>query len=218
MELADRVRQRRIELGLSQEELAEKMGYSSRSSINKIEMGRPVSQKIIIRLAEALDTTPAYLMGWNTQAYDMIDTMTKDAQIYKEANISFIKVPLYGDISCGKGSFVEDNIIDYIAVPDDNLNPNSEYFAQYAKGDSMINAGIGDGDVIVFEKTNVLDDNKIGCFCIDEGIATCKKFKKGPSYIQLIPMNPKYDPIVVDLESENFRIVGKLRKVIKSFE
>ena len=141
-----------------------------------------------------------------------------DEEIYAKSRISFIEVPLYGDISCGKGSFVDDNIIDYIAVPDDNLNSNKEYFAQYAKGDSMINAGIDDGDVIVFEKTNVLDDNKIGCFCIDEGIATCKKFKKGPSYIQLIPMNPKYDPIVVDLESENFRIVGKLRKVIKSFE
>ena len=218
MELADRVRRRRIELGLSQEELAERMGYSSRSSINKIEMGRPISQKIIIRLAEALETTPSYLMGWNQQAHNMIDIMAKDANIYNDADISFIKVPLYGYISCGKGSFVDDNILDYIAVPDDNLNSSKEYFAQYAKGDSMINAGIDDGDVIVFEKTNVLEDNKIGCFCIDEGIATCKKFKKGPSYIQLIPMNPKYDPIVVDLESENFRIVGKLRKVIKSFE
>lgn len=141
-----------------------------------------------------------------------------DEEIYAKSRISFIEVPLYGDISCGKGSFVDDNIIDYIAVPDDNLSSNKEYFAQYAKGDSMINAGIDDGDVIVFEKTNVLDDNKIGCFCIDEGIATCKKFKKGPSYIQLIPMNPKYDPRVIDLENENFRIVGKLRKVIKSFE
>ena len=149
---------------------------------------------------------------------DMQINNIKDANIYNNADISFIKVPLYGDISCGKGSFVEDNIIDYIAVPDDNLNPNSEYFAQYAKGDSMINAGIGDGDVIVFEKTNILEDNKIGCFCIDEGIATCKKFKRGSSYIQLIPMNPKYDPIVIDLENENFRIVGKLRKVIKDFE
>ena len=64
MNLASKVKQRRIELGLSQEELAKKMGYSSRTSINKIENGRPVSQKIIVRLAEALETTPAYLMGW----------------------------------------------------------------------------------------------------------------------------------------------------------
>lgn len=64
MELAERVRRRREELGLSQEELARRMGYQSRTSINKIEMGRPVSQKIIVRLAAALDTTPVYLMGY----------------------------------------------------------------------------------------------------------------------------------------------------------
>lgn len=62
--LAARVKSRRQELGWSQEELAKKMGYKSRTSINKIEMGRAVSQKIIIRLAEVLDTSPAWLMGW----------------------------------------------------------------------------------------------------------------------------------------------------------
>lgn len=64
MDLASKVRTRRHELGLSQEELASKMGYSSRTSINKIENGRPCSQKIIARLAQALNTTPSYLMGW----------------------------------------------------------------------------------------------------------------------------------------------------------
>lgn len=64
MDLANRVRQRREELGLSQEQLALRMGYSSRTSINKIENGRPCSQKIIVRLAEALNVTIPYLMGW----------------------------------------------------------------------------------------------------------------------------------------------------------
>ena len=57
MDLANKVRIRREELGWSQEELAKRMGYSSRTSINKIENGRPCSQKIIVRLAEALDVT-----------------------------------------------------------------------------------------------------------------------------------------------------------------
>lgn len=64
MELSDRVKARRLELGLTQEELAKRMGYASKVSINKIEMGRPCSQKIIVRLAEALDTSVKYLMGW----------------------------------------------------------------------------------------------------------------------------------------------------------
>lgn len=65
MELSDRVRCRREELGLTQEDLALRMGYKSRVSINKIENGRPVSQKIIARLAEALGVSIPYLMGWD---------------------------------------------------------------------------------------------------------------------------------------------------------
>ena len=141
-----------------------------------------------------------------------------DESIYKSANISFIKIPLYEPISCGTGAFVEDNIIDYIAVPDDGLNPYKEYFAQIADGNSMIDVGIANGDIIVFEKSNTIDDGKIGCFCIDEGVATCKKIKKGPSFIQLIPANPKYDPIVIDLNNTNFRVVGILKKAIKNYE
>lgn len=68
MNLAEKVKKRRIELGLSQDELAKKMGYTSRSSINKIEKGRPVSQKIVRSLAEALDMSFADLMGIEAQA------------------------------------------------------------------------------------------------------------------------------------------------------
>ena len=90
--LADRVRTLREELGLSQEELARKMGYQSRTSINKIEKGRPVSQKIIVRLAEALDTTPSVLMGWvdeepskkNSTRADVTLLMLRDRE-YSEA-------------------------------------------------------------------------------------------------------------------------------------
>ena len=67
MDLAARVRHRREELGISQEDLALRMGYSSRTSINKIENGRPCSQKIITRLAEALCVDIPYLMGWNEE-------------------------------------------------------------------------------------------------------------------------------------------------------
>ena len=67
MDLADRVKKRREELGLSQEQLALRMGYSSRTSVNKIENGRPCSQKIIARLADALGVSIPYLMGWEDE-------------------------------------------------------------------------------------------------------------------------------------------------------
>ncbi len=75
MEFADKVRMRREQLGLSQEELALRMGYKSRSSINKIETGRPVTQKIIVRLADALDVSVPYLMGWDEKPAEELQGM-----------------------------------------------------------------------------------------------------------------------------------------------
>lgn len=65
MGIGKRIKARREELGLTQQELAERMGYKSKSAINKIEVGiNDVSQKKIVAFAEALNTTIAYLMGW----------------------------------------------------------------------------------------------------------------------------------------------------------
>lgn len=68
LELYKRIRLRREELGMSQEELAMKLGYKSRSSINKIEMGgNDIPQSKIKAFANALQTTPSYLMGWDNR-------------------------------------------------------------------------------------------------------------------------------------------------------
>lgn len=70
MEIGERIKQRREFLGMSQEELAHKVGYKSRSSVNKIEIdGRGLPQKKIIAFAKALETTPGYLMGWSNTDY-----------------------------------------------------------------------------------------------------------------------------------------------------
>lgn len=66
MTFGERVKERRIELGWTQEELAEKMGYKSKSSINKIELGiNDVTQSKIIKFAEVMNTSVEYLMGWD---------------------------------------------------------------------------------------------------------------------------------------------------------
>lgn len=203
------IKELRERKGLSQEELGKIVGVSDKT-VSSWEINRTEPKMGIVQLlADYFKVSTDYLIKGNE---------AMDESIYKSANISFIKIPLYEPISCGTGAFVEDNIIDYIAVPDDGLNPYKDYFAQIADGDSMIDVGIANGDIIVFEKSNTIDDGKIGCFCIDEGVATCKKIKKGPSFIQLIPANPKYDPIVIDLNNTNFRVVGILKKAIKNYE
>lgn len=85
MEIGARIKSRREELRMSQEELAKKVGYKSRSSVNKIETdGRGLPQNKIVMFAKALQTTPAYLMGWTAEdaadaMSDLADTALKTA-------------------------------------------------------------------------------------------------------------------------------------------
>lgn len=68
MNIGDRIKARRVQLGLSQEELAARLGYKSRSTINKIELGvNDITQSKVSAIAKALDTTSAYLMGWDEE-------------------------------------------------------------------------------------------------------------------------------------------------------
>ena len=140
-----------------------------------------------------------------------------DEKVYNDIEVSYVKVPLYETLCCGNGGFVDDNIIDMIPVPSKGLSKSAKYFAQYASGESMKDAGISDGDLLIFEKVNKVDDGVIGCFCIDTNTATCKKYKELNGIIMLQPMNADYDPIVVDPLNNNIRCLGKLKKVIKDF-
>ena len=187
------------------------------------------------QLSSSLGIAYTTLADWlNAKTYPRIDKIEMLANYFgieksdlvenKPSNlsaphpISFITIPLYGDISCGNGMFVDDNLVDMIEVVSNGLaGSESDYFAQIASGDSMINAGINDGDLLIFKKSSSIESGQIGSFCIDDGIATCKKFRQGETFIQLIPMNPSYDPIVIDLNNTNFRVIGILKRAIKEF-
>jgi len=68
MTVGERIKQKRIDLGLSQDELAKKVGYKSRSSIQKIECARDLPLNKVDKMAKALDCSPSYLMGWEDEA------------------------------------------------------------------------------------------------------------------------------------------------------
>ena len=86
MSIGDRIRARRIELNMTQDELAQKLGYHSRSTINKIEKdSRNLTQSKIKAIADALETTPSYIMGW--EDYDKgVDTakLAGEVEIFEQ--------------------------------------------------------------------------------------------------------------------------------------
>ena len=79
MTIGERIKARREELNLTQEEVAKKCGYKSRSSINKIEMSRDLPLKKVSLMADALQTTPSYLMGWKEDADESAATLSQEA-------------------------------------------------------------------------------------------------------------------------------------------
>lgn len=206
MDIYDRIRTLRIRMGMSQEELAEKTGYSNRSSIAKIENGGvDLPQSKIKAFALALSTTPQALMGYDSSVDIVLPGITQ----VKTINV-------YENISCGNGGFVDDNVVDTITLPIDLFkNKKGEYFGQYAKGDSMIGVGINEGDLLIFEHSNQLASGQIGCFCIDDNFVTCKKYNiSSNNELFLLPANDKYSPISIN-EENHFRIIGRLVTTIK---
>lgn len=174
-------------------------------------------------IAEALNVSESWLAGF-TDEIGFFGVEEVNVPLYENPRNRiesigqnlYLHIPLYESLSCGTGLFVNDHIVEYITLPESLLSTNKEYFCQYAVGDSMINENINEGDLLIFEKTSQINNGQIGCFCIDENVATCKKFYKDDlsAIITLQPANTKYAPIIVTVETMNFHIVGKLSLVI----
>ena len=74
VELYENIKKRRMELGMTQTELANKVGYSDKGMISKVENGKvDIPQSLILKFAKALDTTPGYLMGWSDEASTLVE-------------------------------------------------------------------------------------------------------------------------------------------------
>ena len=165
----------------------------------------PKSDKLKI-LADALQVNEDFLLG--------ISNDIDGVNIYPYSDDK-LRIPIYAPLSCGTGGFVEDDVIDYVQIPEAQLSRNKRYFGQYAMGDSMRGAGINDGDLLLFEITSDLNQGDIGCFCIDENTATCKRFTKTKDRVILVPANEMYQPITVDPLTHHFVIVGKLVSITR---
>ena len=195
MDTHENIKTLRERIGLSQEELARKVGYSDRSSIAKIEAGRvDLSQSKISAFASALGVTPAQLMGIATSG----DSIPLNIVPMPEMR----KIPLIGTIACGEPILAEEHIDDYINIP----RHITADFALTCKGDSMINARIFDGDVVYIRQQDTVENGEIAAVLID-GEATLKLFE---DHISLEPENPQYRPLVYwNEEMNNVRILGK---------
>lgn len=211
MTIGDRIRLRREALKMSQEALAEKLGYKSRSSINKIELGQQnLTQSKIAAIAAALETTPSYIMGWKEEETDPV-SLLHGFPVGKQG-----VRPIYGTVSAGLGQYVEgDDFLGFETV--DKQYDTDAYFYLRVKGDSMAPI-IGDGDLLLIRKQEIVDSGEIAVLLVDGEEGYVKKIEYGNGYIDLISINPYYPPLHFhDAAVSRVRIVGKVVEMKRKF-
>jgi repressor LexA len=194
----ERIRARRIELGLTVEELAKKMGYKDKSSISKIENGKAdIPQSKVIAFARALNTTTAYLMGIDTAKERSIPA---GFQPLPKRD----RIPRVGQIACGTPILAEENVEAYDEVPSDWHAD----FTLLCQGDSM-EPKIKDRDIVAIHCQPMVENGEVAAVLID-GEATLKRVFLFDDHIELRAENPTFPTILrIGEDMNTITIEGK---------
>lgn len=197
-EIGKRIKSRRLELRLSQDEVAQKLKYNGRSSISKIERGeRSIPLSKVEEFARVLDTTTAFLMGWKS---------AEDKAMEEAIPIQSKSVPVLGGISCGKPRYTNEEI----GYADYGMDDRAD-FCLVAKGDSMVGARIYDGDIVFVRKQSMVENGDIAVVVIDDEATLKRVYYDSKNHrLMLQAENPKYQPLIfVNDELKKIAILGK---------
>ena len=199
MTMNEKMRRLRLSLGLTLEEVGNAVGVG-RSTVRKWENGMIANMRRdkIEKIAAALHTTPAYLMGWEDTQLPSNCTPVRAVQF----------LPLLGAIACGEPILAEENIECYIPVPSDIRCD----FLLKCKGDSMIDANISDGDYVYIRQQDTVENGEIAAVMVIgvDAEATLKRVYIDGDCITLMPCNAARSPKQYSGEqAAAVRILGK---------
>lgn len=206
MKLGDKLKAIRTENNMSMEELKNILNYKYDLNISKSMISRWENNK-----SEPFNTyLSAYAREFNLDMNDLLDIEDKNdlsnipgIKIIKK----FVTVPLLGEIACGEPIFCNQNYDNLFQIDEDLAQPD---FSLTARGDSMIDVGIHDGDIVFFRNTPVVENGKIAAVIIDN-TTTLKRFFKNDNEIILQPENKSYSPIIIrEDDGQEVRVLGEM--------
>lgn len=214
MVIAKNIRYLRLQHGMGQDELADRLGYRSFTTIQKWESGVSTPPlEVFIRMAEIFDV----------DLDEFARTDLTDTDSPKKYQKIATDVPVYGYIPAGVPLEAVEDIKDYIAISAGSAS-GSEYFALEVAGNSMY-PKYEDGDVVLFEHMNVCENGDDCAVRLRGEDATFKKVRKLGQSVILQPINPEYDPIQIDASAkgnkdgkpddgiDNVEILGVAREI-----
>lgn len=166
----------------------------------------------IVKLPESLGGKPS---GFRPEVIDGDRPDSQPAQAQPVSSIEALELPLLGRIAAGEPiQSIADNPPN-IAVPGAMLTANARHFALEVTGDSMIGAGINDGDVVIIRETGAAENGEIVVAQVEGYEATLKRFRRKGDTIVLEAANPEFEPRVLPVGS--VKIQGRLVGLIRTY-
>lgn len=208
MTTGERIFTLRQQRGMTREELAQKVGVQQ-AAIYKYEKGLVVNLKrsIIEKLAEALQTSPVYLLGIDDEPQNATQDLPNTFPIQPTH-----RIPVLGRVAAGLPAYAEEDIEGYIWT---DRNHGHEYFGLRVQGDSMNAARIQDGDIVIVCKQDTVENGDIAVVIVGDDEATVKRFQRHGSTVMLLPQssNPVHTAQVYDLHETPIKIIGRVVEV-----
>lgn len=220
MTTGQRIKELRIEKGLTQTELGEKVNISNKT-ISKYEKGSvEPSMTMLAEFAEIFGVSTDYILGISSDRNSDTKKYDVDKTISKIGIPVGARVPIVGVIRAGLPIFAEENIEGWEFT---SLSNPNEYFYLRVTGDSMIGAGIQEGALALIHKQDYANNGQIVACMVDEENATLKRFRQHGDTVMLMPANDNYEPIILDASEFNpdngrARIIGVLKAVTMQFD
>ena len=141
-----------------------------------------------------------------------IEILEDDFYTSGNDNTEYCNIPIVGTVAAGEPILATENIDGYFPVPSEYLSGGDNFMLKI-KGNSMANAGIFNGDLVLVKQQNTAENNDIVIAMIDDS-ATCKRYFKEEEYIRLQPENDSYEPIYV----KECTILGLVKGLFRSFK
>lgn len=177
---------------------------------DRIEEGYPPTVREICAEFGFKSTSTAHRYINNLTAKGLLEKGNNQNRAIRLTGGNGMKIPLVGTVTAGIPITAIEEITDYISFQPARHYSNS-LFALKVRGESMINAAILDGDMVVIEQTPYAENGDIVCALVDNESATIKTFYKEDGHYRLQPENDTMDPIIVDEVSILGKVVGVVR-------
>lgn len=168
----------------------------------------------IVRLPDAMTNQPARKTGFDARVVDGGKTATTPRNAIPVETAGALELPVMGRIAAGVPIAAISQVSHHVTVPGTMIGPG-EHYALEVRGDSMIGAGINDGDVVVIRETSTADNGDIVVALVEEQEATLKRFRRQNGMIALEAANPAYETRIY--RDDQVRVQGRLVGLIRTY-